>query len=124
MQGGIHSLHKFTHEINQVHPFRCVRTLSPGLLEHLGTGHHGVYERWYTGTARWNLADFHTAVQRNRCVRVVRIGNPSPAEHVDEHLLAVDGFFFDTHVRLGRILERPGRSGPPMGKVILDSVDG
>lgn len=124
MQGGIHSLHEFTHEINQVHPFRRIRTLSPGLLEHLGAGHHGVHERWHTGTARWNLADFHPTVQGNWCVRVVRIGNPGPAEDVDKNLLAVDGFLLDAHVWLGRILEGSGRTRPSMREVVLDSIDG
>lgn len=70
------------------------------------------------------LADFHPTVQRNRCVRVVRIGDPGPAEHVDEHLLAVDGLLLDAHVRLGRVLEGSGRSGPSVWEVVLDSIDG
>lgn len=123
MQVRIHSLHEFTHEINQVHSFRRVRTLSPGLLEHLGAGHHGVHQRRHTGTARRNLADFHPTVQRNRCLRIVRIGDPGPAEHVDEHLLAVDGLLLDAHVWLGWILEGSRRSAPPMGEVVRNTVD-
>lgn len=124
MQGWVHSLHEFTHKINQVHSFRRIRTLSPGLLEHLGAGHHGVYQRRHTGTARRNLADFHPPVQGDWRFRVVRIGNAGPAEHIDKHLLPVDGFLLDTHVRLGWILEGSRRPRSPVGEVVRDAIDG
>lgn len=124
MQGGIHSLHKFAHEIDQVHSLRRVWTLSPGLLEHLGAGHHGVNQRWRTGTARRYLADFHPTVQWNRCLRVIWIGDPGPTEHVDKHLVAVDGLLLDAHVRLRWILKGSRSSGPPMREIVRNTIDG